>query len=508
MTDKKEENNLEFLDWCQEFYNESLELRKKEPKEKPMGPGKWDAHLDDFFHPDNIFNSTRNQPIGPEAAQAVRLQAEQHLARGETEKAAKLLLLSQARLFQHHTLIQYEKRQLKAARKTNVALALPEDKDMFDSDNDDDDQGFEDLIKKRFKFESFDDTSVIQNLKWLPESWTIVQISSQDPMLRFKKQKKDEPTTHNPELTILRLQGGRIRVAKCPGPAAAGCNTFLKEFVNILSEVKHLMKNAQNEGLDKPNPDKEVNEALSKHWQRRNSYDERMVALVSSIEKKWLGKEVWNLVGTLKDPAQITMVDTVIHGIIRERFAQLGQDELMALESLLSLTGSFTKDELSRHLEVMVPSLNKEDVTKLVVEARKKLSKLSVSKRQPVLLILDPNVQQLPWESLPFLERCRQPFSRLPSLPFLHALWTAHSNSSERGSVVSSGVAQDNVFYVVNPEKNLPKTEERLNKALQDFENWEGVSGSAPSKEKLSKEPLFINVFLSNRGCSALIITM
>ena len=63
---------------------------------------------------------------------------------------------------------------------------------MFDSDNDDDDQGFEDLIKNRFKFESFDDTNVIENLKWLPESWTIVQISSLDPLLRFKKQKKDE----------------------------------------------------------------------------------------------------------------------------------------------------------------------------------------------------------------------------------------------------------------------------------------------------------------------------
>ena len=60
-------------------------------------------------------------------------------------------------------------------------------------------------------------------------------------------------------------------------------------------------------------------------------------------------------------------------------------------------------------------------------------------------------MQGLPWESLPLMRRCKQPVSRVPSLPLLHSLWSAHTGTE-------AGVAQDSVFYVLNPDNNLPDT--------------------------------------------------
>ena len=49
------------------------------------------------------------------------------------------------------------------------------------------------------------------------------------------------------------------------------------------------------------------------------------------------------------------------------------------------------------------------------------------------------------------------------------------------------GVANDNVFYVVDPDGNLPETKTRLDKAFQDYRQWEGVAGKEPAKEVLER---------------------
>ena len=49
------------------------------------------------------------------------------------------------------------------------------------------------------------------------------------------------------------------------------------------------------------------------------------------------------------------------------------------------------------------------------------------------------------------------------------------------------GVASDNVFYVVNPDGNLPETQTRLDKAFQEYQQWEGVTGKEPAKDVLER---------------------
>ena len=156
-----------------------------------------DKHSDDFFHPDNVFNKTRNFPACPASANAAWIGAERivmddkdkPVAITEVKKhrdAAKLLLLSQANTFQHRFLSQYGKKLLrKPDQVSNVK------KEACDQENDEDEEDmFEERQKRMMLFESFDKTSVIENLSQLPESWTVVQTSGHDPLVtRFKKTK-------------------------------------------------------------------------------------------------------------------------------------------------------------------------------------------------------------------------------------------------------------------------------------------------------------------------------
>ena len=55
--------------------------------------------------------------------------------------------------------------------------------------------------------------------------------------------------------------------------------------------------------------------------------------------------------------------------------------------------------------------------------------------------------------------------------------------------MVNSGVAQDSVFYVLNPDNNLPDTEKILEGALRSWASWEGVVGKAPEKQEMKTAP-------------------
>ena len=54
-------------------------------------------------------------------------------------------------------------------------------------------------------------------------------------------------------------------------------------------------------------------------------------------------------------------------------------------------------------------------------------------------------------------------------------------------SVVKTGVRDENIFYVLNPDKNLGKTQERLESVFQDILLGNGVVGKQPSLPQMQK---------------------
>ena len=119
-------------------------------------------------------------------------------------------------------------------------------------------------------FKSFDKTDVIERLESLPPTWTVVQVSGQDPQAtRFKNTKKDLAGSTNPSLVVVRMQSGQVRIGTCPGPDTTSVSPYLREFKDILTENTHINRNEK---------------VKSKYWDMRRQTDSRMEALLRSME--------------------------------------------------------------------------------------------------------------------------------------------------------------------------------------------------------------------------------
>src|SRR5204863_8332606 len=94
-----------------------------------------------------------------------------------------------------------------------------------------------------------------------------------------------------------------------------------------------------------------------------------------------------------------------------------------------------------------------------------------------MFLVLDRNVQGIPWESIPILRG--RSVSRIPSLDFLldrlhFASWKKESDKADRAVVDAT-----KVYYVLNPSGDLQGTEGRFRDWLKQMHcvGWEGIVG-------------------------------
>ena len=460
--------------------NKADEKSKSDKKKTTIS---YKDNIEDFFHPNNIFNRSRNFPtIGH--VNSARCAAERILFPNsdkmiditDTEghiKAAKLLFLSQANSFQHKFLMRLGSKLIRKAEN-------PEEGDQ------------EDVVfcrnqRDQMVFESFDKTTIIDKSANLPSNWTIVQMSGHDFLVsRFRHLKAQQPLNTNPALTVVRLCRGQVRVARCEA-SSQHCTSFMKECKEIRDQnvaiVREHINSVKNNDKSK-NKQSKASEKAS-YWSTRLNLEERLKSLVKSMEDSWLGCEKAALLGTLVSSEDEAMVRSVVKDCVT---SDLENSQRSYIEQLLSAAPFLTDRQMREGLVRNVSSLEEEEVKKLIKTSKCRLSdRMTWARRHPVILILDSEVQDLPWECLPCLRECRQAMSRVPSLPFLHCLWTAHSSS--HASVLTKGVAQDNVYYVLNPDKSLRNTEQKMMEVLKKgtYSSWEGVVGEAPEKQQLTR---------------------
>jgi separase len=144
----------------------------------------------------------------------------------------------------------------------------------------------------------------------------------------------------------------------------------------------------------------------------------------------------------------------------------------------------------------------------------RKKAKITPVEDSHTFLVLDRNLQGIPWESIPALRG--QSVSRIPSLEFLvdrlHlAKWqrkeTNHSEDQdekdEEALIDRTHVDPRKTYYVLNPSGDLKGTEGRFASWLKEMHGvgWEGVMGRAPSEQQflnaLSRKDLVMYVHLA-----------
>lgn len=145
--------------------------------------------------------------------------------------------------------------------------------------------------------------------------------------------------------------------------------------------------------------------------------------------------------------------------------------------------------------------LSEVDVDQLVIDLRTALEEhasTSAKRRtnqehgdEHLFLVLDKNVQGLPWESMPILRG--RSVSRIPGIDFLidrleMAKMSRGAMTSEDAPVDRATVDPRSAYFVLNPSGDLTATEGRFAPWLGEMKKkagWKGVVGRAPSEQEL-----------------------
>lgn len=136
------------------------------------------------------------------------------------------------------------------------------------------------------------------------------------------------------------------------------------------------------------------------------------------------------------------------------------------------------------------------DVDQVAIDLRMALEEVTASSQgliKPIpdhhmFLILDKNIQGLPWESIPVLRG--ESISRIPDMRFLSDrldLAELQRGGKSQGSGADGALVDPRkTFYVLNPGGDLKGTEGRFDGWLKEMRGagWEGLTSQTPSEQQ------------------------
>ncbi|KAL5564053.1 hypothetical protein UlMin_033800 [Ulmus minor] len=244
-------------------------------------------------------------------------------------------------------------------------------------------------------------------------------------------------------------------------------------------------------------------------WTRRKKLDHRLGKFLRNLEDSWLGPWKYVLRGECLHSKHL---DLVHKKLVRDLKLKCKLD---VNENLLKLILLGPKDTLEERVNMLVPFLRKgcyigcnevcdEErccsssndangvgklsglVLQLICEAVNELELEGSVDQEPIILVLDSEVQMLPWENIPILRN--QEVYRMPSVWSITArLDRSHHNQRQVGMVGVDFPFIDplDAFYLLNPSGDLSSTQIEFENWFRD-QNLEGKAGYPPSTEELA----------------------
>ncbi|XP_006870032.1 PREDICTED: separin [Chrysochloris asiatica] len=214
-------------------------------------------------------------------------------------------------------------------------------------------------------------------------------------------------------------------------------------------------------------------------WKGRLELDHRMEVLITSLEKYVLGCWRGLLLPSGEDPGPAQEASR-LQELLQECGWKYPNPTLLKI--LLSGANALTSQDIQTLAYGLCPA-QPERARELLSEAVGRLQGLTVpiDSSRHLVLVLDKDLQKLPWESMPSLRAL--PLTRLPSFRFL--LTYSIAKESGASSVLSQGVDPHSTFYVLNPHNNLSSTEQQFRGTFSSEAGWRGVVGEVPSPEQV-----------------------
>lgn len=159
--------------------------------------------------------------------------------------------------------------------------------------------------------------------------------------------------------------------------------------------------------------------------------------------------------GILEDLAYFVLDTLQFHGE-RNAYDEIEMDQLLV-----------DIEELLKNYHGQVSSMSETEIEENTVEH--------------IVLVLDKKSQAFPWESIPSLRR--KSVTRVPSFTILENLL----RQTQGNMTLSVNRDNNNCHYVLNPGKDLPRTQERFQHIFEGATGWTGLTAKPPTEQEVSR---------------------
>ncbi|OBZ78082.1 hypothetical protein A0H81_02757 [Grifola frondosa] len=382
------------------------------------------------------------------------------------------------------------------ANGSPLALTEPRTRLHFNSfhSNDEDDATLDDpalkqywtAVYQRYEAQSFDASSLsTSRADLLPSSWTVINVSVTEDQSTM--------TAGDPDDEHLTFEDA------------------LKE----LQEIIRLSDEGTRKAADVRKDDKA---ARTSWWTERITLDKRLQDLLANIEFCWLGafKTIFSQPVNLL-PEELAALRSRLNNIFMGSLIFRGKKpksrRIHCREEEIEDLVYFILDLYQFH---GIPVATSEvDMDHIIIEIKAALEEHRARLKRRgdaenddnhIFLILDKNVQGLPWESIPMLRG--RSVSRIPSMEFLSdrikfARWqdqhvAERHQPPDRKPIDRAVVDPRRTYYILNPSGDLKGTEGRFAAWVRGMKNvgWKGVIGRPPSEQQftdaLSRQDLVV----------------
>ncbi|MQM00180.1 hypothetical protein Taro_032908, partial [Colocasia esculenta] len=252
-------------------------------------------------------------------------------------------------------------------------------------------------------------------------------------------------------------------------------------------------------------------------WSERTKLNNHLSKFLRTIEDSWLGPwrclllgecsdfkhldaEVSRLSRSLKSEcraeASMSLLKAILSGGQSLSDIKTCISQLLLYKGYLGRGGCCRADSFRAFSHVIdggSESLS-ESTCKLIQEAVDKLVHESLD-REPVVLVLDADLQMLPWENIPILRK--QEVYRMPSTSSIFATLDRHwhREQSKGFDAIIPSIDPLDAYYLLNPSGDLSSTQLEFEEWFVT-QKWEGKAGEAPPTEELAdalqKHDLFL----------------
>ncbi|XP_065202434.1 separin [Planococcus citri] len=323
---------------------------------------------------------------------------------------------------------------------------------------------------------------LMARLKEMPKEWTVVQMtrSFNERSRWIKRKPNSEPTSA--EFHIVNYSCGDSRVpchVMLPKPDKTLCGSDIIEDIYNIS-----VKNWVSIG--------KLSATNNKIKRMENCA--KLKLLVNLITQRWLKEWSCLLLGKFLDTQVENFIRCAIDDVLSESSTQLNSCNKVLLYQIASGCAHLDQSEIKSAVSYVIEDGTlQENLCERIKSIKDKYTDLIRLKRHPVILILDEDIEGIPWEMTTVLRI--HPVCRIPSIHFLHALYKKHEKNILNGNVIISD--PNNAYFIINPEQNLTSTEKRITTFIKKRSpKWRGLTGTKPEKNEfadaLTKYDLFL----------------